>query len=272
MRLRETLNTAIYARFALVIATIIGCVYFAYAYSTGITGATLKSNPPGCTCHGPNPTVGVVVAISGPDTLAPGETGLYTLSISGGPAKGGGVDIAVSGGTLTPVSTSLQKLGGELTHKLPIAFSGGSLSVAFSFTAPLQEGLDTIFANGNSVNLDSNSTGDEWNYAPDKIILVRSTSGVAENARSQSNFALHQNYPNPFNPSTTIAFDVLHSSLVSLNVFDMLGHKVATLVNEQKPPGSYSERWLALGLPSGIYFYRLEAGDYGETKMMLLVK
>jgi hypothetical protein len=87
-------------------------------------------------------------------------------------------------------------------------------------------------------------------------------------------FALSQNYPNPFNPSTTISYEVPVGTryAVSLHVFDVLGRLVATLVNEAKEPGRYSARWEAGNVASGMYYYRLEAGEYKATRKMLLLK
>ena len=85
-------------------------------------------------------------------------------------------------------------------------------------------------------------------------------------------FSLYQNYPNPFNPTTNIRFDLPKSGSVKLVVFDALGREVATLVNEKLAPGTYEVDWNASQYPSGVYFYKLIAGDYVETKKMLLVK
>ena len=85
-------------------------------------------------------------------------------------------------------------------------------------------------------------------------------------------FGLAQNYPNPFNPTTNLEFQIAGRSFVSLKIFDMLGRKVATLVDEQCGPGSYRVSWDASRFPSGIYFYRLEAGGFIETKKMVLLK
>ena len=81
-------------------------------------------------------------------------------------------------------------------------------------------------------------------------------------------FGLEQNYPNPFNPSTTISYQLPKVSSVSLSVFNTLGQQVATLVDEKKEPGYYTVRWNAT-VPSGIYFYRLHAGEFVETKKMI---
>jgi len=85
-------------------------------------------------------------------------------------------------------------------------------------------------------------------------------------------FALHQNYPNPFNPTTTIKYQIPELSLVTLKVFDVLGSEITTLVNEEKPVGSYEVNFNASSLPSGIYFYKLQAGSFVETKKMMLMK
>ncbi len=97
-------------------------------------------------------------------------------------------------------------------------------------------------------------------------------------------FALYQNYPNPFNPTTTIKFSIpiemeYIPSLqhVTLKVYDLLGREIATLVNEEKSPGNYevrfdSETFRGTSLPSGVYFYRLQAGSYSDTKKLILIK
>jgi hypothetical protein len=83
---------------------------------------------------------------------------------------------------------------------------------------------------------------------------------------------LHQNYPNPFNPSTTIAYDLSTAGDVKLEVYNALGLKVATMVNEAQAAGSYVQRFDASRLPSGMYFYRLTSNGYQSTKSMLLLK
>jgi len=85
-----------------------------------------------------------------------------------------------------------------------------------------------------------------------------------------SNYLLSQNYPNPFNPSTTISFAIPNSEFVTLKVYDVLGREVATLVNENLNAGSYSYNFDASNLTSGVYFYKLQAGRYSETKKMIL--
>lgn len=87
-----------------------------------------------------------------------------------------------------------------------------------------------------------------------------------------SDFILNQNYPNPFNPSTIIVFNLKESGKVTLTVYDVLGIKLQTLVNEVKPSGSHQIVFNASGLSSGIYYYTLQTGNSSETKKMLLLK
>ena len=85
-------------------------------------------------------------------------------------------------------------------------------------------------------------------------------------------FSLKQNYPNPFNPSTTISYQLPANSHAVLKVFDILGREVETLVNERLTAGDHSVRFDGANLPSGVYFYRLNAGMYHDTKKFLLLK
>ncbi len=111
--------------------------------------------------------------------------------------------------------------------------------------------------------------------------LVPGTSAVAANEHTPTSFALHQNYPNPFNPSTTIGYSLPatgngHESMgtrwVRLVVYDMLGREVAALVDEAKEPGAYTVKFDGAGLASGVYLYRMTAGEYVETRTMMLLK
>jgi hypothetical protein len=97
-------------------------------------------------------------------------------------------------------------------------------------------------------------------------------SGISNNINIADSYSLSQNYPNPFNPVTKINFSIPKSGLVTLKVFDILGKEVATLVNEVRNAGEHTVDFNALNLPSGAYFYRIEAGDFKAVKKMLLLK
>lgn len=85
-------------------------------------------------------------------------------------------------------------------------------------------------------------------------------------------FLLQQNYPNPFNPTTNIEYRISNIEFVSLKIYDVLGNEVATLVNEEKPAGTYTAEFNAARLSSGVYFYRLQAGNLLQIKKMVLMK
>ncbi|MFC2103243.1 C25 family cysteine peptidase [Bacteroidota bacterium] len=85
-------------------------------------------------------------------------------------------------------------------------------------------------------------------------------------------FSLFQNYPNPFNPSTTIKFDIPKETDVVLKIYDALGSEVATLINENLKPGYYKHEWNASQFASGVYFYRIVAGTFVETKKLMILK
>jgi len=95
---------------------------------------------------------------------------------------------------------------------------------------------------------------------------------VDDNLYTLNNFNLHQNYPNPFNPATTIKYQIPEVNFVTIKVYDVLGIEITTLVNEEKPAGRYEVDFDATELTSGVYFYKLEAGSFVETKKMVLLK
>ena len=95
---------------------------------------------------------------------------------------------------------------------------------------------------------------------------------VNEEEAIAASFELYQNYPNPFNPETSIEYQVARHEMVSLKVYDVLGNEISTLVNGQKTPGKYKVRFDASNFASGIYFYKLTAGNFVQTKKMMLVK
>jgi photosystem II stability/assembly factor-like uncharacterized protein len=118
---------------------------------------------------------------------------------------------------------------------------------------------------------------------PTRIWAVRSNGGISRytsmsviiegnSGETPDNYALYQNYPNPFNPSTKFKIQIAKLSDVKVTIFDILGREAATLVNEPLKPGSYEVEWDGSNFSSGIYFYRLEAGTFSETKKMVILK
>jgi phosphatidylserine/phosphatidylglycerophosphate/cardiolipin synthase-like enzyme len=98
-------------------------------------------------------------------------------------------------------------------------------------------------------------------------------TGVKEQKSNISaNYDLSQNYPNPFNPATNISYQLPSTGHVNLKVYDVLGREAAILVDEIKPTGTYSVRWEASHFSSGVYFYRIQAGRFVDTKKLVLIK
>ena len=101
-----------------------------------------------------------------------------------------------------------------------------------------------------------------FEYNPESHIIKKTTRNLS--------YGLEQNYPNPFNPNTKIRYVIPTSSAVTIKIYDLLGQEIETLVNEYKFPGEYTVEWDASHLSSGIYLYRITAGDYSETKKLIL--
>jgi hypothetical protein len=103
--------------------------------------------------------------------------------------------------------------------------------------------------------------GDDWITALDEIEDILPLK-----------FKLSQNYPNPFNPSTKINYSLAEPSHVQLEIYNILGQRVAVLVDEAKNAGSHTHLWNANNIPSGVYFYRIIAGDFEDTRKMILIR
>ena len=111
----------------------------------------------------------------------------------------------------------------------------------------------------------------------DGSVWVRSFTDIITNVMTSGNklsydFSLSQNYPNPFNPTTTIEYDIPTTSNVIIEVFDILGRKIAILLNKEQTPGHYRTEFNGSKLNSGIYFYKIKAGNLIQTKKMILIK
>lgn len=124
-----------------------------------------------------------------------------------------------------------------------------------------------------SYKIDYDSVAQVFNIEITDFVLRQGSPVTIEvDVRSLDNFTLEQNYPNPFNPTTKIAYTIPEESNVSLKVFDLLGSEVAELVKGEIDAGRYEVTFNASNLSSGIYFYKLQAGRFVETKKMILLK
>ena len=151
------------------------------------------------------------------------------------------------------------------------------IEIKFSFAT----GSDTTVRVMNNVNNQLfswtfNRQPTSVTFDPNSQIVIKTASiiqGVAEEPNGvPEKYALHQNEPNPFNPVTQINYDVAKNGLVKIVVYDMLGKEVKTLVNEYKPAGRYMVSFNGVNIPSGLYLYKIEAGDFKQVRKMMLVK
>lgn len=253
-------------------------------FSTGIVGVTQKPNHifgvPGCICHGDTASVNVTAWIEGPETLHAGEQAMYRMYVRKDSNIAAGFNVASFFGSLGIVDSEATQLiyptpsdSAEMTHMMPRESNGNdTISWPFLYLAPLTPNIiDTIYANGNAVDLTGDPKGDEWAFAPNRLILVTPADGVGEEQVPLA-FHLSQNYPNPFNPLTIINYQLTISGFVSLKVYDVAGREVRTLVNETLEAGEHSISFDASGLSSGVYLYKLTAGSSTDVKKMVFAK
>jgi subtilisin-like proprotein convertase family protein len=141
----------------------------------------------------------------------------------------------------------------------------------FNFNTPYGDWMLRIY---------DDSPGDEGTLVDWCVEIIYNTYvGIEKTITIPNKFSLYQNFPNPFNPITKIQYSIAKRSYVHLKIYDVLGRKIKTIVNEMKQPGVYIVDFNGANLPSGVYFYRLEAKsetwqveDFIETKKMLLIK
>jgi len=177
----------------------------------------------------------------------------------------------------------LLTFGYQLTYESPktqyLVINGDTID-AVEFTAPstsawLQKGLMVSLEEGvNEIAIHG-----FWNWMSFDFIGIKGGTivSVKENSILPNRMSLSQNYPNPFNPTTIIRYSVANGltqdlSIVKIKIFDILGREITTLVNKEHNPGSYELEWDASRYASGIYYYKMQVGDFLETKKMILVK
>lgn len=151
----------------------------------------------------------------------------------------------------------------------------GILKYSYTFSAlpsGYQIQIQFSYETNSGVTIHEPANG-SYNFYWGDLIIDNITSVKVDN-EIPSQFELSQNYPNPFNPSTVISYKLADKSNVSLKIYDMLGKEVATLVNEEQQPGIYNSQFSIFNsqLSSGVYFYRLQAGNFVQTKKMMLLK
>jgi len=142
---------------------------------------------------------------------------------------------------------------------------------------PKDKGLDIFY----SFYLNDSAGNEYLFFEPwNNITFIRKlivTDIESKQSKISKHYTLSQNYPNPFNPSTTIKYQIpanvkSETANVKLIIFDVLGRQVASLLDENQKPGNYEVTWDAFGFSSGVYFYKFKAGNFVETKKMMLLK
>ena len=162
------------------------------------------------------------------------------------------------------VSGATSNVGGELVDAQGnvVAVNNSTSSNPFILTAP---GVGTF-----TVNAGFKNPSRKWGTTSAIINLT----GIDEDliGLAPANFELYSNFPNPFNPTTNIRYAISQTAFTTLKVYSLSGEEVLTLVNELKSPGVYEIHFDASNLASGTYLYKLQAGDFVQTKKMLLMK
>ena len=229
-----------------------GCLYNWFAAVKGTIGS--DSNPSGI--QGVSPAGWHIPSIDEWDELVNfiGENSGLILQ------KGGG--------------TGFDAVLGGYRHDMRNEFGGLDGRGAYISTTVEPDGYITLFT-----LMLNDSKASHWAHRKTTGYSVRcikdnADTGLSDERASErpKGFSLYQNYPNPFNPSTTIHFSLQKSEHITLKIYNLAGQEVTRLVDEVRSAGEHKIKWRAKGLPSGIYFCRLQAGEYAETSKLILQK
>ena len=203
-----------------------------------------------------------VLLNNGDGTFAPRSVypvGVEPRSVSAGDLDGDG-DLDLATGNHTSNNVSILLGNGDGTFASHVLYSAVA-EPYWIFAGDLDGDGD----------LDLTTANRYWNSL--SVLLNQGGSGVDEVTELHPlAFSLRQNYPNPFNPATTIRYEVRRSGYVTLKIFNILGQEVETVVSAKQAAGEYTAEWDAANFTSGVYFYRLQVGEFSETKKLVLLK
>jgi hypothetical protein len=182
-----------------------------------------------------------------------GVTGIVTDSATGQPLK---AKVFISGHDFD----SSEVYSDSVTGKYNRPIIAGNYNITYSCPGYYPKTINNIHASNDSTTIIN-------------VQLRRDYTSITNNRNNTpSYYKLYQNFPNPFNPSTIISFDIPSASFVVLTIYDASGRALQTLINRPFTAGHYETEWNASNYSSGIYFYKLEAGNYAETRKMILLK
>jgi outer membrane protein assembly factor BamB len=256
-------------------------------YVTGASGsdfATIKYNSSGDTLWvrkyndpGSNYSYATSLAVDGSGNVYVTGNGVVTFSL-GGFSHYITIKYNSSGDTLW-VRTSIYGVANSLNVDIAgnVYVTGSNGTIKYNSSGDQQwiaseNGVDLVVDASRNVYI-AGSTNSYHSNVYTTIKYVQTPTFVEEKVLSiPSAYRLEQNYPNPFNPSTMINYQLAMNGYVTLKVFDILGREVTTLVNEERVAGSYTVRWDAEGIASGVYFYQLRTGNFAQTKKLMLMK
>ena len=189
------------------------------------------------------------------NTSGPVEARFYM----GDPSNGGVLIHNLSGQTTFSTSDFIKARGSKII----------SFDWQVPLNAPSYSRIYVVLDPDNKIDEIHKSNNIGW-----KVLNIQGSATAVDNERDTriSSFELSQNYPNPFNPTTFIDYALPKSSFVTLKVYDILGREVKTLVNKQMPAGHFRVQFDGSNLASGVYFYRINTGDFIQTKKLILLK
>ncbi|MBK7631077.1 MAG: PKD domain-containing protein [Ignavibacteriales bacterium] len=185
--------------------------------------------------------------------------------------------VALDSGLVTMPSTGVN----NLVHLVSFDVNSEAVPIFDDLTANAfyagfrlnkQDEGNFIFIAGRPYRFNAAASYANYDFIIDNWMVTTPTDVEEDDQIVPEKFALLQNYPNPFNPSTRITYNIAHRSNVSLKIYDLLGKEIVTLVNEQKEVGTYDVQFDASKLSSGVYIYSIQAGDFLESRKMILMK